>query len=211
MKRYGWAMAALVVALVVGFAVVEAAGVPLLTEPDAAMSGGGLAAAALGVGLLVGDVVLPVPSSLVMLAHGALFGVVLGALLSLVGTVGAAVAGLWIGRRGERLLAIPASERRRAQELVDRWGVVAVVATRPVPVLAEATAIMAGAAGASAFRVGMAAAAGGLPAALLYALAGTLVVDAISGGAVFVAVLAVAAVFWLASTHWEDRPGLRAR
>ena len=211
MKRYGWAMAALVVAFVVAFAVVEAAGVPVLTEPDAAMRGGGLAAAAVGVGLLVGDVVLPVPSSLVMLAHGALFGVVLGALLSLVGTAGAAVAGVWIGRRGERLLAVPASERRRAQDLVDRWGVVAVVATRPVPVLAEATAIMAGAAGASPFRVGVAAAAGGLPAALLYALAGSLVVNAISGAAVFVAVLAVAALFWLASTRRDDRPRLRGK
>lgn len=206
MKRYGWAMAVLVVALVVAFAVVEATGVPVLTEPGAAMSGGGVAAALVGVGLLVGDVVLPVPSSLVMLAHGALFGVVLGALLSLVGTVGAALAGVWIGRRGERLLGVPAADRRRAQELVDRWGVVAVVATRPVPVLAEATAVMAGAAGASPLRVSVAAAAGGLPAALLYALAGSLVVNAVSGAAVFVAVLVLAAVFWLISIRRDDSP-----
>ena len=211
MKRYGWAMAVLVVALVIAFAVVEAAGVPVLTEPGAAMSGGGVVAALVGVGLLVGDVVLPVPSSLVMLAHGALFGVVLGALLSLVGTVGAALAGVWIGRRSERLLGVPAADRRRAQELVERWGVVAVVATRPVPVLAEATAVMAGVAGASPLRVGVAAAAGGLPAALLYALAGSLVVNAVSGAAVFVAVLVLAAVFWLVSIRRDDSSRLRRR
>ncbi len=124
------------------------------------MSDGGAFAAVVGVGLLVGDVVLPVPSSLVMLAHGALFGVGLGTLLSLLGTVGAAVAGVWIGRRSERLLGVPAGERRRAQDLVDRWGAVAVVATRPVPVLAEAVVIMAGAAGASALQVAAAAAGG---------------------------------------------------
>ncbi|HEV2810522.1 MAG TPA: VTT domain-containing protein [Acidimicrobiales bacterium] len=208
MKRYGWAMAAIVLALVVGFVVVEAAGVPVLTEPDAAMTGGGFAAALVGVGLLVGDVVLPVPSSVVMLTHGALFGVVVGALLSLVGTVGAAVAGVCIGRGGERVLGVPAAGRRRAHELLDRWGVLAVVATRPVPVLAEATAIMAGAAGASPLRVGVAAAAGGLPAALLYALAGSLVVNTVSGAAVFVAVLALAAAFWLVSMRQRTAPRL---
>jgi uncharacterized membrane protein YdjX (TVP38/TMEM64 family) len=107
MKRYGWAMAAIVVALVVAFVVVEAADVAILTEPGTTMSDGGIDAALVGVGLLVGDVVLPVPSSLVMLAHGALFGVVLGALLSLVGTVGAALVGVWIGRRGGRVLRVP--------------------------------------------------------------------------------------------------------
>jgi hypothetical protein len=61
------------------------------------------------VGLLVGDVVLPVAS-------------VLGALLSLVGTVGAALAGVWIGRRGERLLG----GRRRGA----RRRVLSVVSTR---------------------------------------------------------------------------------
>ncbi len=209
MQRYAWATAAIVVALVLAFAAVEAAGVGVLSDPRAAMSDGGAFAAAVGVGLLVGDVVLPVPSSLVMLAHGALFGVGLGTLLSLLGTVGAAVAGVWIGRRSERLLGVPAGERRRAQDLVDRWGAVAVVATRPVPVLAEAVVIMAGAAGASALQVAVAAAAGGLPAAVLYALAGSLVVDAASGAAVFLAVVALAAVFWLVSTRQRNGPGLR--
>ncbi len=51
MKRYGWAMAAIVFALVVAFAVVEAAGVGVLSDPRAAMSDGGTFAAAVGVGL----------------------------------------------------------------------------------------------------------------------------------------------------------------
>lgn len=209
MQRYAWATAAIVVALVLAFAAVEAAGVGVLSDPRAAMSDGGAFAAVVGVGLLIGDVVVPVPSSLVMLAHGALFGVGLGTLLSLLGTVGAAVAGVWIGRRSERLLGVSAGERRRAQDLVDRWGAVAVVATRPVPVLAEAVVIMAGAAGASALQVAVAAAAGGLPAAVLYALAGSLVVDAASGAAVFLAVVALAAVFWVVSTGQRRGPGLR--
>ncbi|MDP9019881.1 MAG: hypothetical protein M3N25_03605, partial [Actinomycetota bacterium] len=61
---------------------------------------------------------------------------------------------------------------------------------------------------ASPLRVAGAAAAGGLPAAVLYALAGSLVVNAVSGGAVFVAVLALAATFWLVSTRQRRAPGV---
>ncbi|MDP9419663.1 MAG: hypothetical protein M3P53_05890 [Actinomycetota bacterium] len=55
----------------------------MLVDPSGYMDAS-LAAAALGVGLLVADIVLPVPSSVVMVAHGALFGLRLGAVLSMV-------------------------------------------------------------------------------------------------------------------------------
>jgi len=55
------------------FFVVEALGVQLLTDPTPWMRHGGVLAAVLGVSLLIADVLLPVPSSLVMVAHGALF------------------------------------------------------------------------------------------------------------------------------------------
>lgn len=58
----------------------------------------GAVAAAVGVGLLVADVVLPVPSSVVMVAHGALFGVGLGAALSMLGRIGNAVVGVKVVR-----------------------------------------------------------------------------------------------------------------
>src|SRR5205085_4569107 len=127
------------------------------------------ATAALGVALLVADVVLPVPSSVVMTAHGALFGVALGTLLSLAGSVGAAVAGYAIGRRGEAFVArrVSPAERARADRLLGRWGVVAIVASRPIPLVAETVAIAAGAARIGAARVALAALAGSLPAALL--------------------------------------------
>lgn len=194
-------MGAIVVALLVVFAVVEVAEVPIFTEPDDVLSGGGVLAAGLGVALLVSDVVLPVPSSVVMVAHGALFGVVAGTVLSMSGSVGAALVGVWLGRRGKRLLRLGEADHRDAQALVQRWGTVAVVATRPVPMLAEAVVVMAGAAGASPWRVAMAAAAGAAPAALLYGLVGSLALDAVSGGLVFAVVLIVAAVFWVVAAR----------
>jgi len=104
MKRYIFIMALMVAFFLVLFFIVEALGVPLLADPTPWLKRGGVLAAALGVGLLIADVLLPVPSSLVMVAHGALFGVALGTLLSLLGSVGAALFGFAIGRRGGKLL-----------------------------------------------------------------------------------------------------------
>ncbi|WP_219418646.1 VTT domain-containing protein [Pseudonocardia nigra] len=179
---------------------VEAAGVPLLTDPSAQLSRADLAAAVVGVGLLVTDVVLPVPSSVVMVAHGALFGAVAGTLLSLAGSVGAGLTGFALGRRGGPLLdrLVPASERRRADALLGRWGALAVVVTRPVPVLAETTAILAGATRSlSWLRMGLAAAVGSLPATALYALAGAAAAGFVSVSLIFAVVLVLAAVTWL--------------
>lgn len=200
MRHYAAVTAALLVGFLALFAAVEAVGVPFLTDPGRQLEQPGPVAAALGVGLLVADVVLPVPSSVVMVAHGALFGALLGTVLSLVGSVGAALVGFTVGRRGGPLLdrLVPAPERRRADALLRRWGVVAVVVTRPVPLLAETTVIIAGATRSLSWpRVAMAAAVGSLPAAALYALAGAVAAGVASVTLVFGLVLVLAAATWL--------------
>lgn len=98
---------------------------PLLDDPGPVLAGGGVLAAACGVGLLVADVVLPVPSSLLMIAHGAWFGAAVGSALSLAGGVGAALAGYGLGRwAGPPVLrrVCSAAEREWAARLVRRWG-----------------------------------------------------------------------------------------
>ncbi len=200
MRHYAAVTAALLVGFLALFAAVEAAGVPFLTDPGRLLDQPGPVAAALGVGLLVADVVLPVPSSVVMVAHGALFGALLGTVLSLVGSVGAALVGFAVGRHGGPLLdrLVPASERRRADALLRRWGVVAVVVTRPVPLLAETTVIIAGTTRSLSWpRLAMAAAVGSLPAAALYALAGAVAAGVASVTLVFGLVLVLAAAAWL--------------
>ncbi|MCW2135400.1 TVP38/TMEM64 family protein [Arthrobacter sp. VKM Ac-2550] len=201
MRHYLTIVIVLLVVFLALFALVEAAGVPLLVDPSDYLAGAGpMVAAVLGVGLLIACVVLPVPSSVVMIAHGALFGVVLGAVLSLVGSISAAMVGFAIGRGGGPLLErlVPASERQRADALLERWGMLAVVVTRPVPMLAETTAILAGASRAMSWpRVGLAAALGSVPAAVLYAVAGSIAVGIGSVPLVFALVLGVAALTWL--------------
>ncbi len=199
MRRY-WAVTGLMLSLLlIFFLLVEAPGVPLLTDPSPWLERGGAVAALVGVGLLVADVALPVPSSLVMIAHGALFGVAVGTLLSLVGSVGAALAGFAIGRRGGPLLSrlISPEERERADRLLSRWGALAIVVTRPVPLLAETIAVLAGVSPLGWSRVALAALAGSLPGALLYALTGALAASFQSGAVVFGLVLLVAGLYWL--------------
>jgi uncharacterized membrane protein YdjX (TVP38/TMEM64 family) len=199
MKRYLLIMAALIAAFTLLFVIVEALGVPLLSDPTPWMKHGGIFAAGLGVGLLIADVLLPVPSSLVMVAHGAIFGVVIGTLLSLLGSVGAALFGFAIGRRGGKILervATPA-ERARADYLLTRWGALAIVVTRPVPLLAETVAIMAGASTMSWTSVFFASLAGSLPPALLYALTGAAVANFQSTALMFGVIMLVAGLFWL--------------
>src|SRR5918997_5358888 len=100
MRRYLMIMGGVLAFFLCLFFLVEALGVPLLVDPTPWLNHSGVLAAALGVGLLVVDVLLPVPSSLVMVAHGALFGVLGGALLSLFGSVASALAAFALGRAG---------------------------------------------------------------------------------------------------------------
>lgn len=205
MKRYLSITALMLAFFLVLFLIVEALGVPLLTDPTPWMNRGGVFAAVLGVSLLIADVLLPVPSSLVMVAHGALFGVVTGTLLSLLGSVGAAMFGFAIGRRGGKLLEriVPPEERVRADNLLRRWGVLAVIVTRPIPLLAETVAIMAGTSPLGWGSVALASFAGSLPAALLYALTGATVVNFESTTLMFGVVLLIAGFFWFIGNRAE--------
>jgi uncharacterized membrane protein YdjX (TVP38/TMEM64 family) len=190
------------------FFLVEALGIPLLVDPTPWLNKGGLWAAALGVGLLIADVLLPVPSSLVMVAHGALFGVVLGTFLSLLGSTGAAVFGFWIGRRGGKWLErlVPLEERERANRLLERWGLLAVVVTRPIPLLAETVAIMAGASPLGWLGTTLAALAGSLPPALLYALTGASAGRFQNTALMFLFVMVITGIIWMLGRKFRPAP-----
>lgn len=205
MKRYWLVAGAMLAFFLLLFLLVEWLQIPLLTDPSGWLNRGGVVGALIGISLLIADVVLPVPSSLVMIAHGALFGIVPGTLLSLIGSVGATLVGFALGRRGgtwlERIV-LP-KERIRVELMLDRWGALAVVVTRPIPLLAETTAILAGASAMSWQRVTLASFAGSLPAALLYALTGAVAASFHNTVLMFCFVLLVSGVFWLIS-RWFD-------
>ena len=204
-SRYWVAAGSVLAVFLLVFGIAEAAGIRLLDDPVAAMRARPGAAAALGLALLAADAALPVPASLVMMANGALFGVVIGALLSMAGSVGAAAVGFGIGRVGGPLLGRMLSdhEREQAERLLSRWGASAIAATRPVPLLAETVAVMAGASRMGWLKLVVGAAAGSLPGAVLYAWAGA--VGTSAGGVwAFIGALVVAGA--LVRIGKRDRP-----
>lgn len=94
-----WKMAfAVLLCFLLLFALVSASGVPL---EQMALSGlrasGPVLGALASIALLTVDVFLPVPSSVIMVANGALYGPWLGAALSLLGGLGATAVGYGSG------------------------------------------------------------------------------------------------------------------
>jgi uncharacterized membrane protein YdjX (TVP38/TMEM64 family) len=181
------------------FGIMEAMHISFLQDPTTWLhQWDGWVSASVGVVLLIADVFLPVPSSLVMIAHGALFGVPLGTVLSLLGTVGATSLGFMLGRRGGPLLVrlVRPEEKARADGLLNKWGAIAILITRPIPLFAETVAILAGTSPMGWGKMLMAAICGSLPASLLYALTGATARGFSNGILMFGLVMIISGVFW---------------
>jgi uncharacterized membrane protein YdjX (TVP38/TMEM64 family) len=169
-----------------------------------------------GFALLVLDVFLPVPSSVIMIANGALFGWGPGTLVSAAGATAATMLGWGLGRLGRDAFRrwVHPDAHARAEELFRRHGLMAVVATRPIPILAETVAVVAGASGMRGERAAISGVLGSLPAAALYAWAGSRGLSAANDVAVFGFVIALAAVLWRlgerSSRARPDGAGLKA-
>ncbi len=199
MKRHAFLAAGMAATFLASFALVAALDPPWLMRPGPWFAGGGALAALLGIGLLVADVLLPVPSSLVMVTHGALFGAAGGTLVSLFGVTAGAVLAFRLGRGGSARLQrfIPADERRRADRLMDEWGDLAVIVTRPVPILAETVALLAGTTSLRFRRFLALTLAGNLPLCVLYAVTGATTARLDGAFLSFGLVVGVAGAVWL--------------
>ena len=155
MKGYASIFIGIVVVLLLLFALTATLDIDIFNDPEPWMRERSGEVAFVGVGLLLADVLFPVPSSFVMTAHGRLFGPVLGTLLSLAGSIGLTMLSYSIGRAGGRRMTrvVPEAERDRAERVLGRWGVGLIIMTRPLPLLAESVAVMAGASKMPAWKV----------------------------------------------------------
>ena len=139
------------------------------------MSHAGAGTAATVVALLAADLFLPIPSSLIMVLSGAAFGVVGGALLSLVGSIG----GEWLGFELVRHYGRRASRRFAGDEEIDRLtrmfarhGAAAVAITRALPVVMETMSVVAGLSAMTRGTFLLASLIGTAPIVFIYAYAG---------------------------------------
>ena len=211
--------------LVVGVAAVVVASKVLIEnvlglglEPlaDAWLNRAGVGSAVVIVGLLVADVLLPVPSSFVMVFSGAAFGVAGGSALALVGSI----AGEWLGfelarrhGRGTAAWLVGGDEIDRLTGFFARHGTTAVIMTRPLPVVMETISIIAGLSDMPRSRFLGASLLGTAPIVVVYAYAGAM---SRSVGNVLPAIVILATMIgggWLwyrANQSSTDRPSSAA-
>lgn len=100
----------------------------------------------IGIGLLVADIFLPIPTTAIIAALGIYYGPVIGTLVSLTGSVAAALVGYGIGR----ILGRPAAQQfigdaiETGESVFARYGGWIVAASRWMPVLPEVISCVAG-------------------------------------------------------------------
>jgi hypothetical protein len=131
-KRYWISAGVIVVFVLVTFLLVEAMQVGLLVDPTEQMGKSRIWAASIGGGLLVADVFIPVPSSVIMIAHGAILGLWPGFLVSFLASIAGAMLGWGLGRRCEGwvMRTVPLKERERAERMFAHYGVLTIVIPR---------------------------------------------------------------------------------
>ena len=131
---------------------------------------------AAAIGLLVGDLFLPIPASAVVATVGVIYGTFWG---GVIGATGSFLAGLvaytlarLAGRRASRFLANE-QEMADLQQFFDTWGVGGIIASRAMPVVPEVLTFMAGLGRMHLGRFMLALAVGAIPMGFLLAWAGS--------------------------------------
>lgn len=161
--------------------------------PEIAMSQEASAAVFLSVvALLASDIALPIPTSIVAYFSGQLLGFLIGATANLAGLTLGCIIGYVLGRSFGR----PISERligKEDQEKLDmhfaKWGRYSVAVLRGMPVLAEASILLAGVSRVGFAKSMLLAAPANVCLSVLFALAGSEGVGTLSGITIFLAAI----------------------
>lgn len=125
----------------------------------------------LGAGLLIADLILPIPSTGILGGMGAVLGFGPAFWWGWSGLVLSGSCGYALGRLGgfgRVMKRIPGSEQLHAQQLFDTWGSFALVITRLLPILPEVLSILSGLYGMKFSRFFGATLLGSLAPALVY-------------------------------------------
>ncbi|TAH20248.1 MAG: TVP38/TMEM64 family protein [Cytophagales bacterium] len=208
MKKYFIVFSIVIVFFLTLFAIISLLDIPFLENPIA-NNYNTYFKAFISVSLLASDIVIPVPSSLLMISNGSVFGLVLGSLLSIFGSVMASMIGFYLGRKGERYLLRWTSESERLQgnKMIEKWGVFAVMLSRPIPLLAESVSIMAGVSPRiSASKMLFISFVGIAPCSVLYAMVGAYAMAEGYTYLSFIIVILIVAAMWLLGNMVKSKP-----
>lgn len=170
------------------------------------MGGFGHAAGLAGVGLLIADILLPIPSTVVMSALGLTYGTLIGGLYAGLGSM---LSGLvayaacrWLGRPAALRIA-GEDGLRQGEAFFENGGAWLVLTSRWLPVLPEAVACLAGLVRMPFRTFVLALACGCLPMGFAFAAIGAIGRD--NPGLALGLSIAGPVVLWLAARRWLRR------
>ena len=153
--------------------------------------------------VLASDILLPVPSSIVMYLNGYILGFTLGAVVSLAGLLVGAVLGYYIGKWSS--LGAATEKNQRAQRILTTYGPMAVLVTRGIPIIAESIAIVCGYNKMPFGKYFLLNLIGYIPLCLLYAFCGRAGYDKNTFLLSFACSLVIAAAFWFFGKSYFSR------
>lgn len=144
--------------------------------------------------ILSADIVLPVPSSIVMYMNGFVLGLLAGTVLSFVSLMSGSVIGYYLGKLTSN--GIKAQKEERAHHFLLKYGDLAIIITRGIPILAESICVVCGYNKMPFKNYFFLNAIGYFPLCLLFAFFGQSGYDSNNFLFSFILSLLVSAVFW---------------
>jgi uncharacterized membrane protein YdjX (TVP38/TMEM64 family) len=160
----------------------------------------------LGIALLMVDLLLPIPGTIVMSALGAVYGFWIGGLIATIGSMLAGILGYGVGRFFDEKFAkrwLGEKDFEKGRSLFDKSGAWVVAVSRALPILPEVLACMAGLLRMPFGKFVIALACGSIPMGFLFAWIGAIGRDQPAWGLAFS--LGVPAVLWGAAALMRRR------
>lgn len=143
--------------------------------------------------VLSSDILLPVPSSIVMYTNGLVLGLFLGSMLSLMASLVSAGVGYYLGRFTNWGKSKP---NEKAQYVIEKYGALSIIITRGIPILSETISFTSGYNKIKVKPFLLLNFIGYLPICMIYAFFGTLGQDSGLFLLSFVSSIIVSAIMW---------------
>jgi len=199
MKKLAGFAFGIIAVLLLMFYILEVQGVMPMENIGEVLPRYGKWAAAVSGFLLAADLVLPVPSSVLMTLKGVLIGPIWGSLVSFAGSMAGAALGFGLGRRFGRPFVLRISSEEEISNMdgfIEKYGPYGILLSRPVPMMTETVSCLAGLSDMSFRTFLFASALGTLPICVLYAWAGAASKSLQSMVPAFIAVMAIPVAAW---------------
>ena len=212
MKRLILMFVGLCIFFLVLFLVGKSFNIPIFDDPEHFLENlkhdgehNDLLVSAVSGGLLISDILLPIPSNIVMTFNGKYFGIISGTALNLAGMLLSSLIAFYIGLKSKHFVKKVLSEKEfeKGRVILDKWGMMAIILSRPIPILAESICIVAGASSMKLHRMLLASFIGNIPPCFIYAYFGSKMDSAADGILIFGAVILLSVICLIVAHFWS--------